>query len=80
VFLRGFTEAIGVAVGMVVVYLGLNAVVVVVGLWQVIQHPLHSTEWTHAMSQQHGNPTDASWQPSGLGEEPIPWSNPRVCF
>jgi len=56
VFLRGFTEAIGVAVGMVVLYLGLNAVVVTVGVWQVLQNPVHFSEWTNVMSQQHGNP------------------------
>ncbi|MDJ0114985.1 amino acid transporter, partial [Rhodococcus erythropolis] len=31
VFLRGFTEAIGIAVGLVAVYLALNVVVISVG-------------------------------------------------
>ena len=35
VFLKGFLEAIGVAVVLVGVYLALNVVVVVVGLWHV---------------------------------------------
>ena len=39
VFLRGFAEAIGIAVLLVVVYLGLNLVVVVVGLEHVITSP-----------------------------------------
>ena len=36
VFLRGFSEAIGIAVVLVGVYLALNLVVVVVGLVEVI--------------------------------------------
>ena len=35
VFLKGFLEAIGVAVVLVGVYLALNVVVVAVGLWHV---------------------------------------------
>src|SRR4051794_37431568 len=35
VFLKGFTEAIGIAVGLVAVYLSLNVVVIGVGLWKV---------------------------------------------
>src|SRR5690349_13722838 len=36
VFLKGFTEAIGIAVALVGVYLALNVVVVGVGLWHVV--------------------------------------------
>ena len=36
VFLKGFLEAIGVAVALVGVYLALNVVVVAVGLWHVV--------------------------------------------
>ena len=39
VFLKGFGEAIGIAVVLVVVYLGLSAVVVVDGLIDVFAHP-----------------------------------------
>ncbi|MEA2513788.1 MAG: hypothetical protein QOJ59_3275, partial [Thermomicrobiales bacterium] len=39
VFLKGFGEAIGIAVGLVAVYLVLNVVVVVSGLIEVVQHP-----------------------------------------
>lgn len=39
VFLKGFREAIGVAVGLVVVYLGLNFVLVVVSGAHVVQDP-----------------------------------------
>src|SRR5215475_8550657 len=40
VFLKGFTEAIGIAVGLVGTYLVLNAVVVVDGLIEVPTHPV----------------------------------------
>ncbi|MEU0395701.1 amino acid transporter [Streptomyces sp. NPDC006208] len=56
VFLKGFGEAIGVAVVLVASYLALNVVVVTVGLWQVISHPHVVTDWTEALTAQHGNP------------------------
>jgi hypothetical protein len=56
VFLRGFTEAIGIAVGLVAVYLALNVVVIAVGLWQIASHPYLVPDWTAALTQQHGNP------------------------
>jgi hypothetical protein len=56
VFLKGFTEAIGIAVVLVGVYLALNLVVVVVGLWQVASHPGQVQDWTTALTTQHGNP------------------------
>ncbi|MFD8015216.1 APC family permease [Streptomyces sp. NPDC058955] len=55
VFLKGFLEAIGVAVALVGVYLALNAVVVVTGLWQVITEGHVVTDWTAALTQEHGN-------------------------
>src|SRR5688572_5237431 len=39
VFLKGFREAIGIAVVLVVVYLFLNLIVVGVGLYEVFTHP-----------------------------------------
>ncbi|WP_395690117.1 amino acid transporter [Nocardioides sp.] len=56
VFLRGFNEAIGIAVVLVAVYLALNAVVVGVGLWHVVEHPTLVTDWRTALVQEHGNP------------------------
>jgi hypothetical protein len=56
VFLKGFTEAIGVAVGVVAVYLALNVVVVVVGLWDVVTAPALVTDWWGALTAQHGGP------------------------
>ncbi|MFI1168520.1 amino acid transporter [Streptomyces sp. NPDC020801] len=55
VFLKGFLEAIGVAVALVVVYLGLNAVVVVVGLWHILTAGHVVTDWTSALTTEHGN-------------------------
>jgi hypothetical protein len=55
VFLKGFLEAIGVAVALVAVYLGLNAVVVVVGLWHVLTAGHVVTDWTGALTAEHGN-------------------------
>src|SRR5690349_847886 len=56
VFLKGFTEAIGIAVVLVGVYLGLNVVVVGDALWRVVTHPHAVTDWTDAMTTAHGSP------------------------
>ncbi|MCJ1675870.1 amino acid transporter [Streptomyces sp. APSN-46.1] len=56
VFLKGFSEAIGVAVVLVVSYLALNAIVVAVGLWQVITEPHVVADWSDALTAEHGNP------------------------
>ncbi|HEV7168554.1 MAG TPA: amino acid transporter [Micrococcaceae bacterium] len=56
VFLRGFKEAIGIAVVLVAVYLGLNAVVVVVTIVQAIAHPVAVGNWWTALTTSHGNP------------------------
>ncbi|MFF4210825.1 amino acid transporter [Streptomyces sp. NPDC001796] len=55
VFLKGFLEAIGVAVALVGVYLALNAVVVVVGLWHLVTAEHLVTDWTGALTVQHGS-------------------------
>ncbi|MFD9127866.1 amino acid transporter [Kitasatospora sp. NPDC059571] len=55
VFLKGFSEAIGLAVGLVGVYLVLNVVVVAVGLWHVVTAPHVVTDWSNALTAQHGN-------------------------
>jgi amino acid transporter len=46
VFLLGFTEAVAVAIPLVVVFLGLNAVVVAVGVGDVLADPSALTAWT----------------------------------
>ncbi|AQA10970.1 APC family permease [Streptomyces malaysiensis] len=55
VFLKGFLEAIGVAVALVGAYLALNAVVVVVGLWHVATAGHVVTDWSAALTAEHGN-------------------------
>ena len=56
VFLRGFTEAIGLAVGLVAIYLVLNAIVLVVSLVQVLDQPSVVTDWSSALTTAHGSP------------------------
>jgi hypothetical protein len=56
IFLKGFGEAIGLAVALVVVYLGLNAVVVVTGLLHIVAHPPVLADWRQALVAQHSNP------------------------
>ncbi|WP_244178647.1 amino acid transporter [Streptomyces rubellomurinus] len=55
VFLKGFSEAIGLAVGLVGIYLALNVVVVAVGIWKIIQAPHVVTDWSGALTAEHGN-------------------------
>ncbi|MFF7167917.1 APC family permease [Streptomyces pseudovenezuelae] len=55
VFLKGFLEAIGVAVALVGIYLALNVVVVCVGLWHVVTAGHVVTDWSHALTVEHGN-------------------------
>jgi hypothetical protein len=55
IFLKGFKEAVNVAVVLVGVYLALNAVIVVVGIALVLQHPHLIVDWKHALFTQHGS-------------------------
>jgi len=56
VFLRGFKEAINIAVVLVAVFLVLNAVVVIVSIAHVFENTVVITDWWAALSAQHGNP------------------------
>jgi hypothetical protein len=56
VFLKGFTEAIGLAVFLVGIYLILNIVVISVGLSHIVTHPTLLTEWQSALWTSHGSP------------------------
>jgi hypothetical protein len=56
VFLKGFQEAINVAVGIVAVYLLLNVVVIGVGLEHVITEPRVVSDWWGALFATHGEP------------------------
>jgi hypothetical protein len=49
VFLKGFKEAIGIAVFLVVAYLLLNLVVIGVGIHQVFIHPEYLSNWKDAL-------------------------------
>jgi hypothetical protein len=56
VFLKGFKEAIGVAVVLVVIFLGLNFVVIIRALFDVGANPNLVSDWTDALRDEHGNP------------------------
>ena len=49
IFLKGFKEAIGIAVALVAVYLFLNAIVISYGLYELATHPYHFPEWKQAL-------------------------------
>src|SRR4051794_17296325 len=55
-FLRGFTEAIGIAIALVAIYLVLNLVVIGVAFGHVFGDPSVITDWTSALTKEHGNP------------------------
>ncbi|WP_222105966.1 amino acid transporter [Catellatospora sichuanensis] len=54
VFLLGFSEAVGVAIPLVAVFLGLNAVIAVYGLVEVFTTPGAWSGWTDALSSGGG--------------------------
>ncbi len=54
VFLLGFSEAVGVAIPLVGVFLLLNAVVVVVGGYEVFTTPGALSAWTDALTEGRG--------------------------
>src|SRR5215207_11370835 len=56
VFLKGFKEAIGVAVSIVGVYLLLNLVVVGTGFYQIFAQPQELVGWREALLGTYGNP------------------------
>ncbi|MEU6575737.1 amino acid transporter [Streptomyces sp. NPDC046805] len=56
IFLKGFKEAIGIAVVLVAVYLTLNVVVLAVCAVAVFTHPLHIDDWTHALTVDYSSP------------------------
>ena len=55
VFLRGFKEAIGIAVVLVGAFLALNATVIGVGLYHIAVEPFHWPKWEHALFAAHPN-------------------------
>lgn len=55
IFLRGFREAIGLAVVIVATYLGLNLIVLGVELVKVLQDPSVFGRWQEALFLKHGS-------------------------
>ncbi len=56
VFLRGFGEAIGIAVGLVAVYLALNLIVVAVALVHVLGNPGVVADWRNLLVSRYASP------------------------
>lgn len=56
IFLRGFKEAIGIAVFLVVIYIGLNLIVVSVGFYEIATHPTVLWNWRSALFAGYSSP------------------------
>jgi hypothetical protein len=56
VFLKGFKEAIGIAVFLVAIYLLLNVIVIGFGLYELATHAQKLPEWKNALFAGYGNP------------------------
>ena len=56
IFLRGFKEAIWVAVGLVALYLTVNVIVVGYELLALLQHPTAVADWRALLATQYPNP------------------------
>ncbi|MFN0084150.1 MAG: amino acid transporter [Blastocatellia bacterium] len=54
IFLKGFKEAIGIAVLLVAVYLFLNLIVVATGIYEVVTHPQVIPNWERALFSAPG--------------------------
>jgi hypothetical protein len=55
VFLKGFREAIGLAVLIVAIYLLLNVVIIGWGINEVFHHPEYIPRWRDGLFAEHGN-------------------------
>src|SRR5215210_9510668 len=56
VFLKGFKEAIGIAVFLVATYLLLNLVVVGASLYEIVTQPQNLVNWQSALFSNYGSP------------------------
>jgi hypothetical protein len=56
VFLKGFREAVGLAVPIVALYLVLNVIVIGWGIQYIWHHPEAIPTWQSALVAEHGNP------------------------
>ena len=54
VFLRGFGEAIGIAVAIVFAYIAMNLIVITASIRHIIANPGVVGAWRHALMVQHG--------------------------
>jgi hypothetical protein len=58
VFLMGFTEAVIVAIPLVAIFLGLNAVIIGAGIAEIIADPSTVENWMSALAATGGSPSD----------------------
>ena len=56
IFLRGFKEAIGIAVILVAIYLALNLIVVGVGFYEIATHPTFVFDWKRLLFESYKSP------------------------
>jgi hypothetical protein len=56
IFLKGFREAVGLAVPLVIVYLGLNAVILSWAMFYLATHSQLFADWGRLVLQQNANP------------------------
>jgi hypothetical protein len=56
IFLKGFREAVWLAVGLVALYLGLNTIVIGRELVFIAAHPTAIVDWQHHLFAQQSNP------------------------
>jgi hypothetical protein len=56
VFLKGFNEAIGIAVAVVAAFIALNLIVIGTGLFRLIAHPALFSDWQAALFGKYSNP------------------------
>jgi hypothetical protein len=56
IFLKGFREAIGIAVVVVGAFLLVNLIVVAVGLYSIATHPQTFADWQGSLFANYGNP------------------------
>ena len=56
VFLLGFSEAVSVAIPLVAIFLGLNAVIIAVGIAEIIRTPGAWSAWIDALTAAGGGP------------------------
>jgi len=56
IFLKGFGEAIALAVGIVIVYMTLNAIVIAAAVHEIWLHPNVLANWRTMLVAEHGHP------------------------